>query len=182
MKTVKKKRAASAFAAMALCASLAGCGTSSPAPSATPAPTATVSPTPESAAATTEETAALTPVYAADLKDGSYEIEVSSSSSMFRIVKAELTVAEGEMRAVLTLSGTGYGKLYMGTGAEAAADSEENAIPYVEGADGAYTYTVPVAALDQETDVAAWSIKKEKWYDRVLVFGSNQIPAEAFVN
>ncbi len=28
-------------------------------------------------------------------------------------------------------------------------------------------------------DCAAWSIRKEKWYDRVLVFESALIPAEA---
>ena len=43
----------------------------------------------------------------------------------------------------------------------------------------AKTFTVPIEALDQETDCAAWSIRKEKWYDRVLVFESAQIPAEA---
>lgn len=120
-----------------------------------------------------------TPILASQIKDGTYEIEVSSSSSMFRVVKAELQVANGEMEAVLTLSGTGYEKLYMGTGEEAAADSDDACIYYVEDADGAYTYTVPVEALDQDTDVAAWSIKKQEWYDRVLVFQSNLIPEDA---
>ena len=119
------------------------------------------------------------PVLGSQILDGTYPIEVKSSSSMFRIVDAQLTVAEGVMTAVLTLSGTGYGKLYMGTGEEALADTEESYIPFIEDEEGAYTYEVPVEALDVDTDVAAWSIRKETWYDRVLVFESALIPAEA---
>lgn len=122
---------------------------------------------------------AQTPIPGARIADGTYPIEVKSSSSMFRIVDAQLTVAEGAMTAVLTLSGTGYGKLYMGTGKEALLDAEENYIPFVENEEGAYTYEVPVEALDIDTDVAAWSIRKETWYDRTLVFESALIPAEA---
>lgn len=56
------------------------------------------------------------PVYVGNLKEGTYSIEVDSSSSMFRIVDAELTVKDGKMTAVLTLGGKGYLKLFMGTG------------------------------------------------------------------
>ncbi len=115
-----------------------------------------------------------------ELQAGTYPISVESSSSMFKVVDAQLTAKGGEMTAVLTLSGTGYGKLYMGTIEEAEADTDENTIPFVEDADGAYTYEVPVEALDADIDVAAWSIRKEQWYDRVLVFDSSSLPAEAF--
>ena len=94
---------------------------------------------------------------------------------MFKIVDCELTVANGEMTAVMTLSGTGYGKLFMGTAEEAANADESDCIPFVENAEGAYTYTVPVAALDTPVNCAAWSIKKEEWYDRELVFSSEGI-------
>lgn len=113
------------------------------------------------------------------LNEGTYDIDVTSSSNMFKVVKAELTVADGGMSCVLTLSGTGYGKLFMGTGEAAAAAGEEEYIPYVEDSEGKYTYTVPVEALDTDTDCAAWSIKKEQWYDRVLVFESSSLPAGA---
>lgn len=126
-----------------------------------------------------EDAAAAAPICGEQLEDGVYELAVSSSSSMFRIVDAQLTVAGGEMTAVLTLSGTGYGKLYMGTAEEALAGPEDNGIPYVENAQGQFTYAVPVAALNQDTDVAAWSIRKEKWYDRVLVFRLPETPREA---
>lgn len=130
------------------------------------------------AAATIEQQS--TPVQPTQLKEGTYEITVSSSSSMFRVVKAELTVKDGAMTAVITLSGKGYGKVYMGTGEEAAALGSDAGVSFVEDADGAYTYHVPVQALDQELDCAAWSIKKEKWYDRVLVFESTLLPQEAW--
>jgi len=110
-----------------------------------------------------------------ELADGTYSIAVESSSSMFRVEKAQLTVADGEMTAVITLGGTGYGKLYMGTGEQAAAADEADYIPYVEDADGAYTYTIPVTALDQPIDCAAFSIKKEEWYDRQLTFLSSSV-------
>lgn len=71
------------------------------------------------------------PIYAKDIAEGSYEVTVDSSSSMFKVTKAELTVAEGKMTAVLTLSGDGYLTLFMGTGVEAAASDRSS---YVEQA------------------------------------------------
>lgn len=123
----------------------------------------------------------LTPIYASALNDGSYPITVDSSSSMFRVVKCELIVENGEMQAVMTMSGDGYGMVYMGTGEEALLDTEENYVPFVLDEVGAKTFTVPVEALDLELDCAAWSIKKEKWYDRVLIFQSDELPADALI-
>lgn len=98
---------------------------------------------------------------------------------MFRIVDAQLIVENGSMHCVMTLSGTGYGKLFMGTSDEAAAASEADFIPYVENAEGKYTYDVPVEALDEDTACAAWSIRKEQWYDRTLVFESAGVDLRA---
>ena len=115
------------------------------------------------------------------LADGTYAIAVESSSSMFKIEKAELVVADGQMSAVITLSGTGYTKLFMGTGEEAAKAAEDACITFVEEANGAYTYTIPVAELDAPIDCAAFSKKKEEWYDRQLTFKSETIGADATV-
>ena len=52
-------------------------------------------------------------------------------------------------------------------------------IPFEEDADGSHHFTVPVEALDKELDCAAFSKKKEKWYDRVLVFRADSLPADA---
>ena len=122
------------------------------------------------------------PVSADALKDGVYEVRVDSSSGMFRITECELTVQDGAMSAVMTMSGTGYLKLYMGTGAEAEQASEADFIPFVENADGKHTFKVPVEELDKEINCRAFSRKKETWYDRVLVCCSGSLPAEAFAD
>ena len=133
-----------------------------------------------SSSASTKDGAASTPLTAANLRDGDYDITVTSSSRMFNVKKAVLHVADGSMTCTMTLGGTGYGKLFMGTGDEAASAAEDQFIPFVENAEGAYEYTVPVQALDEETDCAAWSIRKESWYDRTLVFESADLPSSAY--
>ena len=111
------------------------------------------------------------------LADGTYSIDVESSASMFRVVDCELTVADGKMTAVLTLSGTGYDKLFVGTKAEAEA-AAEGFVSFVEDAAGKYTYTVSVEALDTELAYAAHSIKNDAWYDRGLTFVSSSAVAK----
>ena len=122
----------------------------------------------------------MTPVRGDELKDGVYPIQVDSSSSMFRVTECRLTVSDGAMHAVMTMSGTGYLKLYMGTGAEAQKAPDGDFIPYVENAEGAHTFDVPVEALDMGIQCSAFSRKKETWYDRILVFRADSLPAEAF--
>lgn len=124
----------------------------------------------------------MAPVYGKDIKDGVYPVKVDSSSSMFRITECELTVKDGSMSAVMTMSGTGYLKLFMGTGEEALKAEETDYIPYVETEQGMHTYEIPVEALDMGIECSAFSKKKEKWYDRVLVFRSDSLPAEAFAD
>lgn len=124
----------------------------------------------------------MTPVYASQLVDGTYEVTVDSSSSMFSITECLLTVADGEMTAVMTMSGTGYLYVYMGTGEEAAEADESEYIAYEEDEDGVYSFTVPVEALDSGISCAAFSRNKEMWYDRTLVFRSDSLPSEAFAD
>lgn len=119
-------------------------------------------------------------VYADALKEGTYSLEVLSSSGMFKIIDCQLTVAEGEMSADITLSGQGYLKLFMGTGAEAVEASEEEYITFRQNEEGKQVYHVPVEALDLGIDCAAWSKNKEKWYDRTLVFSAASLPQSAF--
>lgn len=122
------------------------------------------------------------PVYAGEIKDGVYPVKVDSSSNMFQITGCELTVRDGRMTAVMTMGGTGYLKLFMGTGEEAAKAGEEDFIPYREKEDGLHTFQVPVEALDMGIDCSAFSKKKEKWYDRVLVFRADSLPADAIAD
>lgn len=118
----------------------------------------------------------LTAVTADDVEEGTYSIEVECSSSMFPIDECELTVKDGKMSAVLTLGGQGYLKLYMGTGEEAVTASEEELITYVENDQGKQTYEVPVEALDKVVNCAAFSKRKQKWYDRTLIFKASSLP------
>lgn len=122
------------------------------------------------------------PIYGDSVKDGEYDVIVDSSSSMFKITACKLTVKEGKMTAVMTMSGTGYGKLYMGTAEDAANATEDEFIPYVENENGEYTFEVPVDALDEGIDCAAFSKKKEKWYDRVLLFRVDSLPTDALAD
>lgn len=122
----------------------------------------------------------MTPIDSSQVKDGVYDVTVDSSSSMFQIVACKLTVENGNMTAQMTMSGTGYLYVYMGTGEQAAAADASDYIPFVEDATGAHTYTVPVESLDTGIPCAAFSKNKEKWYDRTLVFRADSLPADAF--
>ena len=157
---------------------LTGC-TAAPEETTVPPTTETVPSTTQAAETIPEETEPPV-IYADQLVDGSYEIEVDSSASMFRVVKCVLTVENGAMTAAMTMSGQGYGYVYMGTRKEADLDTEENFIPFVLDENGGKVFTVPVEALNMEHDCAAWSIRKEKWYDRVLVFESGLLPESAY--
>lgn len=106
------------------------------------------------------------------VSDGSYKVNVTSSSSMFKVIDCILTSKNGEMTAKITLSGTGYDYLYVGTSAEAALADKSKWIPYVVDKNGMYTYTIPVSLLDTGISVAAFSHKKQVWYDRTLTFAS----------
>ena len=136
-----------------------------PSPNPMPNPEPTPTPTPE-----------------ATVANGIYSMGVTSSSSMFKVVDCILTAKDGKMSAVLTLSGTGYGYLYMGTKEEAASADQSSWIPYQVNKEGKYTYTVPVEALDKEIAVAAYSIKKGIWYDRTLTFQSETMKKIADLN
>nr|WP_325184241.1 hypothetical protein [uncultured Oscillibacter sp.] len=168
----------------------AGCGAAKDVPAAPPAaePEAAQAPeAPRAAVADASQMApvedvvdpGLVPVRADALRDGVYDIAVDSSSSMFTVTSCELTVAEGKMTALMHTGGTGYLYIYPGAGEEAAQAAESAWIPYAEDA-GGHTFTFPVEALDMGLDCAAFSKKKEMWYDRTLVFRADSLPLEAF--
>ena len=147
--------------------------TSTPEPSPEPTPSPNPMPNPEPTPTPTPE---------ATVANGIYSMDVVSSSSMFKVVDCILTAKDGKMSAVLTLSGTGYGYLYMGTKEEATSADQSSWIPYQVNEEGKYTYTVPVEALDKELAVAAYSIKKGIWYDRTLTFQSETMKKIADLN
>lgn len=170
----------------------AGCGADTGAENPSPSPenTANVSPEtdPNSQVASADQMTTvvdvveegMVPIDGSSIQDGVYDVTVDSSSSMFHIVGCELTVKDGEMTAVMSMSGTSYLWVYMGSAAEAAAAGEEDYIPYVETADGVHTFTVPVEALDAGIPCAAYSKNKNLWYDRTLLFRADSLPLDAF--
>ena len=115
------------------------------------------------------------------LKNGVYDIEVSSSTSMFKIVACQLTVEDSRMSAVVTLSGQGFGALYLGTGEAALLEpTDDNFYPYTDDGER-HSFTVPVEALDKELECSGLSIRKQEWYDHIVVFKADMLPADAFL-
>lgn len=116
--------------------------------------------------------------------DGVYTTTAETGTTMFRVVEIILTVKNGKMSAEITLSGTGYDYLYMGTAAEAAAVQENQWIkcnnsskPYVEKGENktGRTYTIPISSLDTPIVMASHSERYKKWYDRSITVSSNNL-------
>lgn len=117
----------------------------------------------------------MVPVYAESLVDGVYPVAMKSSSSMFKAEHCDLIVENGKMRAVLHMKSEAYPYMFAGTAAEAAANTENGWIPLTEG-----TFSLPLNALDSGEAFAAYSKRKELWYDRTLLFRADSLPVEAF--
>lgn len=182
-----KKKFLSVMAALTLVLSLlSGCGADSSADTSGSADTGSASSQVASASEMVKPEQVveddMEPVPGSDVKDGVYQVTVDSSSSMFNITSCELTVQNGNMTAAMTMGGTGYLYVFMGTGEEAAQAQQSSYIPFEENEKGEHTFTVPVEALDAGIDCAAFSKNKEKWYDRTLVFRADSLPADALSN
>lgn len=116
----------------------------------------------------------------ADVENGTYDVEMESSSSMFKIAKASLTVTDNAMSVAMTLNSSSYPYLYAGTAKEAAALNDVTKyIAPEEDADGNYVFTVPINALDEGFACAAFSKNKEQWYDRTLLVRADSLPEGA---
>lgn len=118
------------------------------------------------------------------MPEGTYSIDLKTDSDMLKATDCRLSIQDGAMSATITLSGDGYEALYMGTGAEALS-ADAGAISTAEVVDGAYTYTVPVPALNEVLDLAALSRDKQLWYDHSVMFdasslGIDVLPAKSF--
>ena len=144
------------------------------------ATTTTAEPTTEQVTAPQQEVGfdGMKPISADAVKDGEYDINVDSSSSMFKITECKLTVADGKMTAKITMSGSGYEYLFMGSGEE-AEKADENKRIKAEAEGDVVKFTIPVEALDKKIDCAAFSKRKEQWYDRKLVFRADSLPSDA---
>lgn len=124
------------------------------------------------------DTRGLLPLLAKDIEEGSYEIETASSSSMFKIEKTVLYVKDNAMTANITLSGKGYSNVTMLSAADSEGLTSLEGTTATVGKDGKYVFTLPVQSLNTELVCSAFSKKKQKWYERRVVFYSEKIPAE----
>lgn len=114
-----------------------------------------------------------------DLQDGVYTTTVTSNAKMFKIEGCVITVSGESITADITMSGTGYDKLYVGKAADAEADLEngitENIIDYKTDENGKYVFTMPLFAFDEAIEVAAHAVKSGSWFDRELTFSKTDL-------
>ena len=120
----------------------------------------------------------MVPVYGRDLEDGTYPVEVESTSPYFRIPEAYLTVEGDVMTARITIRSMSYQYVFSGS-AEAAEQAPEEDLTGYEEVDGCTVFTIPVEALNTEIPCAAFSRNRRLWYDRMLVFDASSLPPEA---
>ena len=110
------------------------------------------------------------------VNDGTYKVNVDTKTlkgeqAMFKVTDCTLTSKNGEMVAELTLSGTGYTQVYMGSSAEAMLADPSKRISCGEK-NGVHTFIVPVSLLDTGIQIAAYDKKGKEWYDYVITFAS----------
>ena len=174
------KRVFSCVVAASLALSLlAGCGASSTASSA--ASGAASSEAASSVASSAVETAAL--------PDGVYTADFDTDSSMFHANEAcngkgTLTVENGQMTFHVSLASTHIVNLYLGKAADAAANASDwlqpttDTVTYSDGtSEEVYGYDIPVAAVDQDFQLALLGTKG-KWYDHTVSIRNAQPKAE----
>ena len=120
----------------------------------------------------------MSPITGDKVKNGVYEMEAESSSPFFKIKGTTLTVQDGKMTAAIGIDSKSYPLVYMGTAEDAAAAPASDYISF----DGdSWTFTVPVSALDQEIECAAYSKRRQQWYSRKLMFYAATLPKDALL-
>ena len=165
------------LAGVVLAASLASCGGAVPASSAAASSVAASSVVASSA------------VTEAALPDGVYTADFETDSSMFHTSEAcngkgTLTVENGMMTFHVSLASKKIVNLYPGLAADAEANKADWLLPttdtvtYSDGtSEEVYGYDIPVAAVDQDFQLALLGTKG-KWYDHTVSIRNAQPKAE----
>ena len=109
----------------------------------------------------------MTPISASEVKDGSFDIMVLSSSRFFKLELSRITAKDGGLKAVVNIKSGSYKYVYLGTAEEASKADESQLIP------------VPLKSLNSDVPCAAFSIKRQKWYNRNIVFDASSLPDKA---
>ena len=169
------------LAGAVLAGSLTGCGASG-----APASSAASS---EAAASSAVSEAASEPASEAALPDGVYTADFDTDSSMFHANEANdgkgtLTVKDGQMTFHVSLASKKIVNLYVGMAADAEANKADWLLPttdtvtYSDGtSEEVYGYDIPVAAVDQDFQLALLGTKG-KWYDHTVSIRNAQPKTE----
>ena len=167
-------------ASLLLAAALTGCGAAS----------STASSAAGSETASSVASSAASETAAAALPDGVYTAEFDTDSGMFHANEAcdgkgTLTVENGTMTFHVSLASKKIVNLYVGMAADADANKADWLLPttdtvtYSDGtSEEVYGYDIPVAAVDEEFQLALLGTKG-KWYDHTVSIRNAEPKAEA---
>ncbi|MCR5666416.1 MAG: hypothetical protein K6G01_06255 [Eubacterium sp.] len=127
-----------------------------------------------------EEEAITTPTKKKKLKVGcTYKIKAATDNRMFYIAPKKAKTKHvilkvkknGKYQITMSLTGTGYDYLYVGTAKKAAKVKKKKLSKYKK-VNGYYTYTFTVDTLDEALTISAHSKKYDKWYEHKIIFYS----------
>ena len=120
----------------------------------------------------------MTPISASEVKNGSFDIMVLSSSRFFKLELSSITSKDGELTALVNIKSKSYKYVYLGTAEEASKADESKLIPVT--IDGEHShFEIPLKSLNSDVPCAAFSIKRQKWYNRNIVFDASSLPDKA---
>lgn len=120
----------------------------------------------------------MTPISSSEVKNGSFDIMVLSSSRFFKPELSSITSKDGELAALVNMKSKSYKYVYLGTAEEASKADESQLIPVT--IDGEHShFEIPLKSLNSDVPCAAFSIKRQKWYNRNIVFDASSLPDKA---
>lgn len=126
------------------------------------------------------------------LKEGTYEYvkdatnqvyTVTTDPGMFSVTEATLSKTAEGMKVKVTLKGTGYDALYLGSKEDAKKDDGKNWITPCEtkgeGENQQYAFEIPVSALNTSIPIATHGTKSKKWFNHTITFNFNTNTVDA---
>ena len=109
------------------------------------------------------------------LKDGTYKVKATTDRRMFYLYPKEknpatvvLVKKNGKMTATITLTGSGYDYVYMGSYKNAIKKSNKSKWIKAKKVNGYYTFKIPVSKLDKKLTISPHSWKYQKQYGDTL--------------
>lgn len=126
------------------------------------------------------------------LKEGTYEYvkdatdqvyTVTTDPGKFSVTEATLSKTAEGMKAKVTLKGTGYDALYLGSEGDAKNDDGKNWIRSCEikgeGENRQYVFEIPVSVLNTSIPIATHGTKSKKWFNHTITFNFNTNTVDA---